>query len=144
MIKCKQLLSFSLTPSAPPIYLSLPLEPINKHNRPLVLPARPNHIVNQTQNRNSRKHDDSPIKVLSVRRRALGPKAPEESMEGVQNATDVDGDAPSTQGPLAGRKEFGVRDASVKHGADGEDVGYHEGYHIQGDDCPWLARAVEG
>jgi hypothetical protein len=120
--KCKQLPSLSLTLGS---HLSFPFEPINKYNRPLVLLPPPSHIVNQTHNPNASKHNNSPIELFNVRRRALWPEAPKESMERVQDAADVDGDAPFTEGPGAGGQQFGVCDTAVEDGADGEDVGYH-------------------
>jgi hypothetical protein len=53
---------------------------------------------------------------------------------GVQDTTDVDGDAPLSEGPAAVGEEFGVADTSVEDSANREHVGYHKGDNIKGDD----------
>jgi hypothetical protein len=133
-IKRKQLcILFSLT--TPTVHLSFPFESVNKHDRPLVLLPSANNIIDQTQNRNRGKHNNRPVEGLELHRRTLRPEAPKESVEGVQYTTDVDGNAPFAERPAARGKEFGVCDPAVEDGADGEDVGYHEGYDVEGNDC---------
>ena len=93
-----------------------------------------NEIIDQTYKGHANKHDGSPVEKLQGCRCGIRPEAPEESVCGVQDTTDVDGDAPLSEGPAAVGEEFGVADTSVEDSANREHVGYHKGDNIKGDD----------
>lgn len=124
------LVNFGMDQSLP----SLALPALDKHNRALVVLPCAQYVVDHAKHGNTDEHDGRPVEELESRGRAVGPKAPEKGVHGVEDTTDVDGHAPFAEGPGAHRESLGVRDTAPEDGTDGEDVGDHKRNNVERDD----------
>lgn len=97
-------------------------------------------VVDHAEHGNTDEHDGRPVERVKRRGRALGPEAPEEGVDGVQQTGKVDGDAPLAERPGADGEGLRGGDAAPEDGADGEDVGDHEGDDVEGDDCDVVSK----
>ena len=96
--------------------------------------ASSNDVIDQTHKGHANKHDGGPVEKFQCCGCRIWPEAPEKGVCGIQNTTDVDRDAPLSEGPAAVGEEFWVANTAVENGADGKHVGYHQGYNVEGDD----------
>ena len=83
---------------------------------------RPEHEVNQRNQHHRHEDRARPIETSRVYWGSLGPEAPEEGPESVDDGHGVDGDAPSAEGELGRREGLWVIDTTPKDAADRDRV----------------------
>lgn len=113
---------------------SLALPPFHQNDRPLVVLPRAHDVIDHAENANTDEHNRRPVEGLESGGVVLGPEAPEEGVNGVQDTKEVDRDAPLAEGPSTLGEKLRRSDAAVEDGADGAHVGNHEGDDVEGDD----------
>lgn len=93
-----------------------------------------NDVHEQGKDEDTDEQDDAPVEGIQSDGKRVGPEGPEEGEEDIDQADDVDGDAPFAETPARRGDELWVGDAAVENAADGHGVGQHESADLEGDD----------
>src|ERR1700722_11070775 len=107
---------------------------LDQGHRTSVLGACHEHKVEQGANQNTDKNDRGPVEARCSDRVKLGPEAPEETPESVNDSRGINWDAELAQGELSWRQRLRVTDPPPQQAADAETVALQQGHGEQGGD----------
>ena len=123
-----------MTTHAKPALPGMHLPALNQGHRTSVFVACHEHKVEQGTYQNTDKNDRGPVEARRSDRVKLGPEAPEEAPERINDSRGIDWDAELTQGELSWRQRLRVMDPPPQQAADTETVALQQSYGEQGGD----------